>query len=76
MPVLFATLKSTPSKCKLRMIMRDHVEIKAGTVNANLIYSPWMKDQFCQNAVFRRLNLDEKGKVFAESINFGIDFKL
>jgi hypothetical protein len=72
MPVLFAILKSTPSKCKLRMSMRDHVEIKAGTVNANFIYSPWMKDQFCQNAVFRTLNLDEKGKVF----HFGIDFKL
>ncbi len=54
---------------------RSMLVIKAGTVNANFIYSPWMKDQFCHNVVFRRLNLDEKGKVFAESIHFGIDFK-
>ncbi len=34
------------------------------------------KDQFWQNTVIKRLNLDEKGKIFAESFHFVIDYKL
>jgi hypothetical protein len=54
-PVLFATLKSTPSKSKLPLgIKRSILKII---------------DQFW-HAVFRRLNLDEKVKIFAENIHF------
>jgi hypothetical protein len=35
-----------------------------------------IKDQFWENVVLSRLNLDEKGKIFAESIHFMEDFFL
>jgi hypothetical protein len=35
-----------------------------------------IKDQIRQNVVFRRLNLDEKGKNLAKSIHFVKYFKL
>ncbi len=63
MPVLFAyPHKSTSSISKIRLGMKRSILI--------------IKDQFWQNVVFRKLNLDEKGKIFVESIHFVKDFKL
>ncbi len=63
MPVLCAyPHKSTSSISKIRLGLKGSIST--------------IKDQFWQNVIFRKLNLDEKGKNFDVSIHFVKDFKL